>query len=84
MENPLSLVKQTRTIYRKDLERQVVEVQVEVKGAPKAWIPVETLLALVNLIQNPKQPQNQNLNQIQNQKENQNPNESKDKITSSI
>jgi hypothetical protein len=52
MENPLSLVKQTRTVWNKELERKVVEVQVEVPGAPKSWIPLELLVALANLRQN--------------------------------
>ena len=52
MENPLSLVKQTRKKYDKQLERVVVEVQVEIKGAPKTWMPLETLIALVNLQKN--------------------------------
>ncbi len=53
MENPLSLVKQTRTVWNRELERPVVEVQVEVNGAPKSWIPLELLVALANL--NPNQ-----------------------------
>jgi hypothetical protein len=52
MENPLSLVKNTRTVYRKDLERPITEVLVELSGAPKSWIPLEVLIALVNLNQN--------------------------------
>jgi hypothetical protein len=52
MENPLSLVKQTRTVWNRELERPVVEVQVEVNGAPKSWIPLELLEALANLNQN--------------------------------
>lgn len=52
MENPLSLVKQTRTVWNKELERKVVEVQVEVPGTPKSWIPLELLVALANLSQN--------------------------------
>jgi len=52
MENPLSLVKQTRTVWNRELERPVVEVQVEVNGAPKSWIPLELLVALANLNQN--------------------------------
>jgi hypothetical protein len=52
MENPLSLVKRTRTVWNRELERPVVEVQVEVNGAPKSWIPMELLVALVNLNQN--------------------------------
>jgi hypothetical protein len=49
MENPISLVKQTRVIYSKELEKSVTEVQVEIEGAPKTWMPVETLIALTNL-----------------------------------
>jgi hypothetical protein len=52
MQNPLSLVKQTRTTWNRELERPVVEVQVEVNGAPKSWIPLELLVALANLNQN--------------------------------
>ena len=48
MENPLSLVKNTRAVYRKDLERTVTEVLVQVKDEPPAWIPLQTLLALQN------------------------------------
>ena len=32
-------------------EKSVTEVQVVIEGAPKAWIPIETLEALVNLSQ---------------------------------
>jgi len=42
----------SRTVYRKDLERPVTEVLVELNGAPKSWIPLEVLVALVNLNQN--------------------------------
>jgi hypothetical protein len=57
MENPLSLVKQTRTVWNKELERPVVEVLVEVEGAPKSWIPLELLVALANLNQNERTDQ---------------------------
>ena len=49
MENPLSLVKQKRKKYDRHLEKVVMEVEVELEGVPKAWMPLETLLALVNL-----------------------------------
>jgi hypothetical protein len=52
MNNPLSLVKQTRQIYNKQLERVVTEVEVCIEDAPKTWMPVETLIALVNLKEN--------------------------------
>jgi hypothetical protein len=49
MNNPLSLAKLTRKRYDKNLRRQIVEVLVEIEGVPKTWIPVELLVALVNL-----------------------------------
>jgi hypothetical protein len=52
MNNPLSLVKQTRQTYNKQLERVVTEVEVCIEDAPKTWMPVETLIALVNLKEN--------------------------------
>jgi len=52
MNNPLSLVRNSRTVYSKELERPVTEVLVEVEGAPKSWIPLELLVALANLNQN--------------------------------
>ena len=53
MRNPLGLVKQTRKNYNKELRRVVMEVQVDLKGIPKTWMPLELLVALVNL--NPNQ-----------------------------
>jgi hypothetical protein len=47
------LIRQKRKTYNRDLRRQVVEVQVEIEGIPKTWMPIELLVALVNL--NPNQ-----------------------------
>jgi hypothetical protein len=47
--NPLSPVKNTRKTYRKDLEKIITEVQVQVKDEPPAWIPIDTLLALQSI-----------------------------------
>ncbi len=49
MNNPLSLTKQTRQRYDKQLERVLTEVEVNIEGVPKAWIPLETFIALTNL-----------------------------------
>ena len=46
MNNPISCVKNTRKSYRKDLQKTVVEVQVQFKDETPAWIPYETLLAI--------------------------------------
>ena len=49
IENPLSLVKNTRQTYDKQLERVITEVQVQFKEENPAWIPLETLLAIINM-----------------------------------
>ena len=46
MVNPLSSVKNTRQMYRKDLEKVITEVQVQFAKENPAWIPLETLLAI--------------------------------------
>ena len=46
MNNPLSVVKNTRQSYRKDLQKVITEVQVQFKDEQPAWIPYETLLAI--------------------------------------
>ena len=45
IENPLSLVKNTRQTYDKQLERVITEVQVQFKDENPTWIPLETLLS---------------------------------------
>lgn len=44
--NPLSLVKNTRTVYNKSLESSVTEVLVQFKNENPAWIPYDTLIAI--------------------------------------
>jgi hypothetical protein len=46
MNNPLSVVKNTRRTYRKDLSKVVTEVQVQFKQEDPAWIPYDTLIAI--------------------------------------
>ena len=46
MNNPLSVIKNTRQSYRKDLQKVVIELQVQFKDEQPAWIPYETLLAI--------------------------------------
>jgi hypothetical protein len=53
MRNPLGLSKQSRKVYNKQLRRTIIEVEVDIEGIPKTWMPVELLVALVNL--NPNQ-----------------------------
>ena len=53
MENPLSIVKNSRKIYRKDLQKSIVEVQVEL-GEVKDWVRLDLFEALVNLNQKVK------------------------------
>jgi len=46
MNNPLTVIKNTRKTYRKDLQEMIIEVQVQFKDEKPAWIPYETLLAI--------------------------------------
>lgn len=47
--NPFSSVKNTRKTYRRDLEKVITEVQVQVKDETPAWIPLDTLLAIQSI-----------------------------------
>jgi|TARA_Y100000015_G_scaffold9583_1_gene9090 hypothetical protein len=46
MKNPLSVVKNTREVWSRSLEKNIMEVQVQFKDEPPAWIPYQTLLAI--------------------------------------
>ena len=43
------IAKQTRKVYNKQLRRTIIEVEVDIEGAPRTWISLELLIALVNL-----------------------------------
>jgi hypothetical protein len=49
MRNPLGLSRQSRKVYNKQLRRTIIEVEVDIEGAPRTWIPLDLLIALVNL-----------------------------------
>lgn len=49
MNNPISYVKNTRLAYRKDIESVITEVLVQFRNENPAWIPYETLLAILSL-----------------------------------
>jgi hypothetical protein len=49
MRNPLSLAKNTRKVYNKQMRKTIIEVEVDIEGAPRTWIPLDLLIALVNL-----------------------------------
>ena len=48
MINPMSVVKNVRTSYSRFLEKNIKEVEVQFDNAEPAWIPYETLLAMMN------------------------------------
>ncbi len=48
MNNPLSPVKNVRETYSKFLQRIITEVEVQFRDEEPAWIPYETLLAMMN------------------------------------
>ena len=48
MNNPLSPVKNVRETYSRFLQRIITEVEVQFKDEEPAWIPYETLLAMMD------------------------------------
>jgi len=48
MNNPLSPVKNVREVYSRFLQRIITEVEVQFKDEEPAWIPYETLLAMMD------------------------------------
>ena len=48
MNNPLSPVKNVREVYSRFLQRIITDVEVQFKDEEPAWIPYETLLAMMD------------------------------------
>ena len=48
MNNPISPVKNVRESYSRFLQRIITEVEVQFRDEEPAWIPYETLLAMMN------------------------------------
>ena len=49
MINPLSYVKNVRTVYDRFYQKNVKEVQVQFLDEDPAWIPYETLISMLSL-----------------------------------
>ena len=49
MINPLSFVKNVRTVYDRFYQKNVKEVQVQFLDEDPAWIPYDTLLSMLSL-----------------------------------
>ena len=49
MINPLTHVKNVRTVYDRFYQKNVKEVQVQFLDEDPAWIPYETLLSMLSL-----------------------------------
>ena len=47
LKNPFRPVKSVRTVYDKFYQKNVKEVQVQFKDEDPAWIPYDTLIALM-------------------------------------
>ena len=47
LKNPFRPVKNVRTIYDRYYQKNVKEVQVQFKDEDPAWIPYETLIAMM-------------------------------------
>ena len=48
MINPMSLVKNVRTVYSRFYQKNIKEVEVRFGNEDPAWIPYDTLLAMMN------------------------------------
>ena len=49
MINPLSYVKNVRTVYDRFYQKNIKEVQVQFLDEDPAWIPYDTLLSMLSL-----------------------------------
>ena len=49
MINPLSYVKNVRTVYDRFYQKNIKEVQVQVLDENPAWIPYDTLLSMLQV-----------------------------------
>ena len=49
MINPLSYVKNVRTVYDKFYQKNIKEVQVQFLDENPAWIPYDTLLSMLQV-----------------------------------
>ena len=49
MINPLSYVKNVRTVYDRFYQKNIKEVQVQFLDENPAWIPYETLISMLSL-----------------------------------
>ena len=47
LKNPIRPVKNVRTVYDRFYQKNVKEVQVQFKDENPAWIPYETLIAIM-------------------------------------
>ena len=48
MINPLSFVKNVRTVYDRFYQKNVKEVQVQFQDENPAWIPYDTLISMMS------------------------------------
>jgi hypothetical protein len=55
MSNPISYVKNTRNFYSLQYQKNVTEVLVQFADEDPAWIPMETLEAMIQTLLNLKE-----------------------------
>ena len=48
MINPMSVIKNVRTVYSRFYQKNIKEVEVRFGNEDPAWIPYDTLLAMMN------------------------------------
>ena len=51
MINPMSVVKNVRTVYNRFYQKTVKEVEVQFENEDPAWIPYDTLLGQLTMTQ---------------------------------
>ena len=47
MNNPLTFVKNVRTVYHRFYDKNIKEVEVQFQDEDPAWIPYDTLIAML-------------------------------------
>ena len=50
MINPMSVVKNVRTVYSRFYQKNIKEVEVQFNDEEPAWIPYDTLLSIMSIM----------------------------------
>ena len=50
MINPMSVIKNVRTVYSRFYQKNIKEVEVQFNDEEPAWIPYDTLLSIMSIM----------------------------------